>query len=82
MAYELNQRNLSSINSQKQQQSQLPLRESMDLITQEYQNLMDKFTQEIFQAKQIKKEKNEKRSEKLKNIPTFTNLLQKTQLER
>ncbi|CAK75262.1 unnamed protein product (macronuclear) [Paramecium tetraurelia] len=82
MAYELNQGKLSFSNSQKQQQSQLTLRESMDLITLEYQNLIDKFSQEIYLEKQIKKEKNEKKSEKLRNIPTFTNLLQKTQLDR
>ncbi|CAD8044821.1 unnamed protein product [Paramecium primaurelia] len=82
MAQELNQKTLSYSNSQKQQHSQLPQKESMEIITQEYKNLIDKFSKEIFQEKQIKKEKNEKRAERLKNIPTFTNLLQKPQLDR
>ncbi|CAD8053088.1 unnamed protein product [Paramecium sonneborni] len=82
MEYEINQKLPLSANLQKQSDSQHQTIDSMQSITQEYQKIMEKFQQEIFQVKQIKKEKNEKRSEKLKNIPTFTNLLQRTQLDR
>ncbi|CAK85191.1 unnamed protein product (macronuclear) [Paramecium tetraurelia] len=69
-------------NSQKQSNSQNHQQESMESITEEYLSIMNKFSQEIFQTNHNNKEKNEKKSEKLKNIPTFTNLLQRTQLDR
>ncbi|CAD8139332.1 unnamed protein product [Paramecium octaurelia] len=68
-------------NSQKQLNSQNHQHESMESITEEYLIIMNKFSQEIFQTNNYK-EKNEKKSDKLKNIPTFTNLLQRTQLDR
>ncbi|CAD8061044.1 unnamed protein product [Paramecium sonneborni] len=82
MENQKNQKILLSTNIQKNQDSKLHVVDQMNSITKEYQNIMEKFQQEIFQAKEINKEKNEKRSEKLKNIPTFTNLLQRTQVER
>ncbi|CAD8135641.1 unnamed protein product [Paramecium pentaurelia] len=85
MEIQQNHTQYSYINSQKQYNSQHQQQESMESITKEYQIIMNKFQQEIFLKKQNSKEKNEKnekRSERLKNIPTFTNLLQRTQLDR